>query len=371
MTRAVVFRTKGKLDLRSLTIFGVNAKPNTNSPIGYFGTGMKYAIAVLAREKIPVTIWIGNKKWSIFASASTFRDKEFQSIILHRDTLIPKKIQLPFTTELGKNWQLWQAYRELESNTIDEHGETYIHTFDPEDNEFALTDGTKIVVSSESFVQEHLDREKTFLPEALRRQESDEAVQVFDRPSKHIYYRGIRVRDLEKPALLTYNILQSVQLTEDRTLSMSYTTQWLLESFLVKCEDKKIIDTVVRAPEDSFENSFEWQKQYISAPSKVFIDTVKEVQAAAVQDESRPLRREVQSFAEAYTPTRPEPTREPWIDAFITCLEDRRLGHACEMLEDNPTIVPRLIEILKSAERERTHVKTPEVIEVPIRGDAG
>ena len=30
--------------------------------------------------------------------------------------------QLPFTTELGKNWEVWQAYRELHSNTLDESG---------------------------------------------------------------------------------------------------------------------------------------------------------------------------------------------------------------------------------------------------------
>ena len=54
MSPAVVHVTKGKLDLRSLSTFGLNAKPNTTNPIGYFGTGMKYAIAVLLRKHVSI-----------------------------------------------------------------------------------------------------------------------------------------------------------------------------------------------------------------------------------------------------------------------------------------------------------------------------
>ena len=55
----IVHSTPGLIDLRAFTTFGVNSKPNSKNPIGYFGTGLKYAVAVLARHKCPVTVWIG------------------------------------------------------------------------------------------------------------------------------------------------------------------------------------------------------------------------------------------------------------------------------------------------------------------------
>jgi hypothetical protein len=44
---SLVFRTPGVLDLRALTTFGMSSKPNSTSPIGIFGTGLKYAVAVM------------------------------------------------------------------------------------------------------------------------------------------------------------------------------------------------------------------------------------------------------------------------------------------------------------------------------------
>src|SRR3954471_10625130 len=104
MTRCVVFETKGKLDLRSLTVFGLNAKPTTTSPIGFFGTGLKYAVAVLSRREIPFAIWIDGKKWVVEKnSAMTFRDKDYEGLTLvsaRSRLMVPRRINLPFTTQL-------------------------------------------------------------------------------------------------------------------------------------------------------------------------------------------------------------------------------------------------------------------------------
>jgi hypothetical protein len=54
-----IYSNPGALDLRALTIMGMNAKPNTDSPIGYFGTGLKYAVAIALRHGLTLTIWDG------------------------------------------------------------------------------------------------------------------------------------------------------------------------------------------------------------------------------------------------------------------------------------------------------------------------
>ena len=54
----VIFENPGTLDPRALTIMGLNAKENDN-PIGYFGTGFKYGVAIALREGCNVIIQDG------------------------------------------------------------------------------------------------------------------------------------------------------------------------------------------------------------------------------------------------------------------------------------------------------------------------
>ncbi len=369
MTRAVVFRTPGKLDLRSLTIFGLNSKPNVTNPIGYFGTGLKYAMAVLMRERIPVTIWVGSTKWVIETEDTKFRDKDFQSIVLtrHRKLLPPQKRVLPFTTELGKNWTLWQAYREIESNTLDEKGETYIReapggavpdVFIDEDRGWQ---NTHIIVEGEKFVEEHLQREKTFLPEALRQQDDGDApIQVFQRRSHHLYYRGIRVMELEAPSEVTYNILQRIELTEDRTVASKYTVQWMIERFLAEKASKEVVKSVITAPKDSWERrNLDFDTKYMSAtPSKQFEEAHDEAPAEELTSAAK-------QFVKKFRPE-PEVIKEPWIDELISKVEDWADGaHSyadasvaiCDIAYEHRK---RLVEILKQAVRIEEPKLQPE-----------
>lgn len=279
MTRSIVFKTKGKLDLRSIMTFGLNAKPNTGHPIGFFGTGLKYAIAILAREKIPVTIYIDGMKWTVDTELSKFRDKEVTEVFLirNRGKLLPSHVKkLPFTTEFGKTWELWQAFRELESNTRDENGETYITDTDTYHDQQHARGHTCICIKSENFVQEYLDRSKTFLPGGLTIRSEDDDIQIFDKPSRSIYYRGIRALDLDEKerSELTYNILRPMELTEDRTLKDKFNAQYYISQYLAQHSKPEVIKKVITSPPSSFERSLNYSW---GTPSKTFLDTVEDI----------------------------------------------------------------------------------------------
>lgn len=47
----IIFRNKGVIDPKSITTFGVSSKENPGA-IGFFGTGLKYAIAILLRHPL-------------------------------------------------------------------------------------------------------------------------------------------------------------------------------------------------------------------------------------------------------------------------------------------------------------------------------
>jgi hypothetical protein len=152
--------------------------------------------------------------------------------------------KLPFTTELGKNWELWQAFRELETNTRDENGVTTLEDW-PDSRVPNLEGETSILVYGDKFVDEYLDMDRHFLVGGKIERE-DVAVQVINKPCKHIYYRGVRVMDLKQEAEFTYNILQNVELTEDRTVKYTYLVEQLLANYIVANEDPDFIRQVTR-----------------------------------------------------------------------------------------------------------------------------
>lgn len=321
--RAIVHKTRGKLDLRSLTVFGLNAKPNTDTPIGYFGTGLKYAIAVLARYRIPVTFWIDGKKWTVEKDETKFRDKEFVSLFLKRHTLVPKIIALPFTTDLGKGWDIWQAFRELECNTRDEKGMTFIGEC-REDGSVYRLEGvepecqtrdrgyTCIVVQDEQYIQEYLNRYTHFLEDGMTVQETTDRLQVFPRKSMYIYYRGVRIYDLKEPTANTYNFLCKVDLTEDRTAKYPFVLDMEIENYIgQKTQDKEIIRRAVTAPARTYEAGLDYS---YTSRSDIFLDTVEESKEDATDFAKSILRRD-RSVEE------PRPYFAEWTDELIWCIQ--------------------------------------------------
>ena len=136
----IIFENPGTLDLRALTVMGLNAKENAN-PIGYFGTGFKYGIAIALRNGCSVLIQNGTGPDQLVTRVEQeFRGKKYMSLWL-------EDRELPFTTELGKNWYLWQAYREFKSNCDDEGGKIWLDTTIPmrENNK------TRVIVSERRF----------------------------------------------------------------------------------------------------------------------------------------------------------------------------------------------------------------------------
>ena len=164
MTDLVIFENSGEIDTRLISSFGVNVKENDN-PIGYFGTGMKYALAILMRENVSVKIAIGEELLEVGTSEQTIRGASFSFITLGNETL-------NFTTELGKNWKLWMAYRELLTNCMDENGSVYeLHG-----ESTPIKGTTKVIVESIEFSKLHNNRGEYFLNRKLLYTDGDVAV---------------------------------------------------------------------------------------------------------------------------------------------------------------------------------------------------
>lgn len=286
--RAVVHDTPGLIDIRAFTTFGISSKPNSSSPIGYFGTGLKYATAILARERCPVTVWIGEEPHVFFTRETQFRDGTFTSLRMRRRAGLTARwraTDLPYTTELGKNWKTWQALRELHSNTLDEGGSTYVIDDDGRPTSatgevsvdvsldvqnMGAAGRTRIVVEGSAYAAEFAKLSSIFLPGAAAGGALGTGgalgVQMLPGQSTSVYYRGLRAMELQKLSVRTWNVLAQTELTEDRTIKFPFYVEYYVTRYLMASEDEDLLREVLQAPDTTFEGSLDWaQNHYASS----------------------------------------------------------------------------------------------------------
>ena len=240
----IVFKNEGTLDINSITTFGVSVKEK-DSAIGFFGTGLKYAIAVLLRNGCSITIKTGEETYEFATEALIVRKVSFPVVTMNGR-------QLSFTTEYGKTWELWQAARELYSNCLDEGG---IVCYEIEDH----FNGTQVVVSGDVFDRVWLERD-TFLLSADKLWANHD-VEVCEGPSEYAYYQGIRAYTLPTKSKYTYNLLCKQKLTEDRALANWWGAEVDILRALGTCDNKEILENVIIAntEEERLEDGFSFE----------------------------------------------------------------------------------------------------------------
>lgn len=339
----IVFETPGHIDIRAFTVFGLHAKPNTESPIGKFGSGLKNAIAVLLRHDIQVQLFIGETEYVFFKERTSFRGEEFQSIRMRMRKGLTSRWrsqELPYTTSFAKHWELWQAFREIESNTRDEGGTSWHHT--DAMKTWPSSDKTTIVIDDPRFTEVYLDKDKVFLPNALTQRTTSQSLEIFKGLSHHVYWRGIRVYDLEVPTLYTYNILRNITLTEDRTMKYIFELHDTLAEYIARSQDKEYIDAVLNADSTRhYEGRVNFEYSYV-APSALFMETIKER-----KKKSLPIPATIATYYERHAPI-PAETRtsvlQDELNYFVGSTKDLRLKRLlrhlqlCEIKEPTPFV---------------------------------
>lgn len=272
---SIVFSNRGVISRKAVTAFGVSSKERPGA-IGYFGTGLKYAIAILLREGCAVTISSDKEVWRFGLSKRKVRVDTFQFVTLNGRAL-------EFTTELGKNWELWMAFRELYCNVLDEGGGV---GYRDEEATAAITGVpgmTTVIVEGERFEEVWKERNSVILQsEPL---EKTERVWVHPGPSKYVYYKGVRVHTLLRPSLYTYNIQSALELTEDRTLKQPWMAAYHVQQAVHQMTNRDAITTILTAPRDTFEHE---QLDYSYVPVS---GTFEEVAVPLVQGMSQKVNR--------------------------------------------------------------------------------
>lgn len=260
----LVFENPGEIDPRLITTLGVNVKEG-DSPIGYFGTGLKYAIAISLRLGAQVEIFSGEQRFTFTTQREAIRGKDFDFIYMNGG-------RLGFTTELGKTWKPWMALREFYCNALDEggSGQDALHAPQPK------AAHTLIIVRGGDFATVWATRQEWML--LTKPRFSLETLAIHSGSSTTAYYNGIAVfKSLRQRFLHTYNIQTSLQLSEDRTAANYDIGRKICLALSTECQDKELLKSVLLATQDYVEHTFDWQ--WFQTPSECFLGVVRELRA--------------------------------------------------------------------------------------------
>lgn len=265
----ISFQNDGLIDPRCISTIGVSVKESEN-PIGFFGTGLKYAIAIILRKGGTFTVWRGLEAFKFDSVQVGIRGQPANIVRMNG-------AELGFTTHLGEHWEAWQAFREMWCNTKDEGGETIIGEIEP------APDKTTIHVSLPEFEDCFNNRHKYILE--TEPEFAGPIASFHLGPSNGIFYRSILVSCRhDKPFLFTPNILERTVLTEDRTIKDQYEATRTIAKAVLQCDDELFLDQFICASKDFAEHEFDLDWPGVK-PSTAFLAVV----GRACLDTSRPL----------------------------------------------------------------------------------
>lgn len=268
----IVFENPGLIDVAAITTMGVSVKEE--GAIGYFGTGLKFAIATILRNGGKITIHRGGEEELTFTAEEIIvRGEPFDRVCMNGEPI-------GFTTMLGRNWEPWMAFRELASNCRDEGGSYFKPGHAPPPC-FSAKDGHTVIMV-EGLDEVWPDRGTILLEgDPIL---SNEVMEVRDGVSLYVYYRGVRIFTAPRPLAFTYNLLEQVELTEDRTAKSWYHLETALERGIGMIDDRAVLRRMLTCGELFQEHHMDVPAY--GSPQEAFREMARELAMGAATEKS-------------------------------------------------------------------------------------
>ena len=326
MNNQLSFVNKEVLNPIAFTVLGASVKTDSSSAIGWFGSGLKYAIAVMLRHNVKFTFKTHGKEYKFSTAVEDFRGEEMEIITCNGE-------KLGFTTEFGKQWKLEHVFRELHCNTRDEGGTTEIG------GAVDSSEQTVIAIDDHRMNEEYYKRNENFLFDSapIFTTEIGEIHPLPSATSKRVYYKGVKTQDHNRTMLYAYNVTQKIELTEDRTIKTLYNWEDNVSRIVVALTDKKLIKQIITSDENGFEALLDYS-DYIIRPH--ITDEFLEV-ATTLWKKNKITAKSLCNYLEVKHPKQIEDTTKPLTEAEIVQVEG-----AYKLLEGSG-FYPREYEIKK------------------------
>jgi hypothetical protein len=291
-TAYIKIQNSGEIDIKAFTLFGASTKRGDGEKIGYFGSGLKYSMAVLLRNDVKFRIFSGLDEIKVSSVRKKFRNGYFNVIKINNK-------ETNYTVEMGPDWEAWFAIREIYCNALDE-GEASIGVTDKEEKEIGKTtvlveisDPIKQIFSNwsryftnrrddlfgsidigesyENGIAYRLRNSFTKLFEPLEvkndvtvgEKEDIKTSRVDEYTGKEciIYRRGVQCGVYKQPSVFSYDC-SWVEINESRIIKSDWEFKYYLAKVLGACKSERVItrilDHIGIAPKSTFEFDLDW-----------------------------------------------------------------------------------------------------------------
>lgn len=230
------FTNPGEVPINAFKLLGASTKRNDESKIGFFGTGLKYAIAVMLREGVDFKIFVGEKEVKIGTRATDFAGQKIQVMTVNGE-------KTSITIDAGINWEPWFAIREIYSNAVDEGGI------------MKLADDIKGTVGSTSIFVEMSEKlgdvstnwQHYFAFKRSSLFDDGDGNRILGKlkdPKFTMFRKGIRVDRSHTNSLFDYDI-KNIKINESRVASVPWEVKQSVAEVLAKCSDEGVIRTLI------------------------------------------------------------------------------------------------------------------------------
>lgn len=231
----VKIKNKGHIDARALTLVGVSSKRDDSTKIGRFGSGNKYALAYLLRNKYIVKIFAGKEEIFIETKQEEFRGHIFNRIYVNGE-------QSSITTEMGVDWQFWQAVRELYCNAIDE-GEASIECV----NDIIPAEGeTHVYFDIKTDVMDFFSNFDNYFAENKEILFEGKYGRILKKTGSkaNIYRKGIRCHETNLNSSFDYDF-HDISIDENRLIKYSWEVSEYLWRLIFSCTNKEVFRQIL------------------------------------------------------------------------------------------------------------------------------
>jgi len=241
MNKYLQISNKGEIQNEAFTLVGASTKRGDDSKIGMFGSGANNSMAYLIRNDYDVNIYRNGNPIDIGLIPVQFRDQEFKVITIDGE-------KTSITTEMGPQWTLWMAIRELYANAVDE-GMTsfkFVEDVNP-------TPGcTDVFIKANQDLEEFMINIKDYIGTTKNVIFEDSTGKIL---AKHkndacIYRKGMKCYDTTYKSAYDYDFF-NIKINESRIVMYSWDISKALTKMLFNCNEPSVVRHILESTIDN------------------------------------------------------------------------------------------------------------------------